>query len=218
MNVFFFFLLVWYFAFTLLWKLLCFSELPRCQAVDKEAALWVALPAVPLHCLLIPPSASFPCVFPSCLFLLLLFQFIQPNLCPSRPPLPPHAPAAHHRPLQHTCRPRSGTCLCLWGPVYSSSFTCGLCKSGITNSSSISIDRFPSFPSTPSTISTTTTSSRSTRTITTVWRCFSPGRSLCPREAHPEPPDTGRRPLSGWSPTWRGESRRYTSYFSNCTN
>lgn len=100
-------------------------------------------------------------------------------------------------PPQHTCRLRSGTCLCLWGPVFSSSYICGVCKSGNSSSSHINISSYPSTPS---------TTSRNTSTTTRAGRCTS--TSPCPREALPDRPGTGQSRPSCWSRTWRGESRR----------
>lgn len=103
-------------------------------------------------------------------------------------------------PPQHTCRPRSGTCSCLWGPVFSSSFTCGLCKSGSSSSSLTSTTSFPS------TLNTTCTTSKLYHTTSRAQGCTRPGR--CPRRTRPDPPDTGPRPRSRWSRTWWEESKR----------
>ena len=139
-----------------------------------------------LRCFLTPASASHP---------------------PSTPSPPVHSASlvlpttsSSSSPPQHTCRPRSGTCSCLWGPVFSSSSTCGLCKSGSSSSSRTSITSFPS------THNTTSTTSRNTSTTARARRCTSP--SPCRREVRPDRPGTGRSRASCWSRTWRVESKR----------
>lgn len=130
----------------------------------------------------VPPSSTL-----SLLFVPLPLRPLSLPATSSTPPTPPP---------QHTCRPRSGTCLCLWGPVLSSFFTCGLCKSASSSSSH-----------------TSTTSSLSTRnttcTTSKLYHTTSRAQEYTPRrESRPVPPDTGHRPCSCWSRTWREESKR----------
>lgn len=133
------------------------------------------------------------------------FLCSHPRTLPCVPfPSPASSRSTHYilyfLPPQHTCRPRSGTCLCLWGPVFSSSFTCGLCKSGSSSSSHTSTTSFPS------TLNTTCTTSKLYHTTSRAQGCTRPSR--CPRGTRPDPPDTGPRPRSCWSRTWREESKR----------
>lgn len=158
---------------------------------SHNAKLWIkglsgrrSWPVASLHLRPFPYPQTSPC-FPFSSFLSTCFQHY--ILCF----LPP----------QHTCRPRSGTCLCLWGPLFFSSFTCGLCKSGSSNSSR------PSTTSFPSTLNTTCTTSKLYRTTSRAQGCTTLG--CFPRGVHPDPPDTGCRPHRCWSRTWREESKRW---------